>query len=109
MWGLLLRCPNCISGRMFRSMFEMYPVCPDCGVVFERDPGEVTGGIFINTVVALVLLLALLIALNVLAVPFTLQFIILGLSMVVFPILFYPCSRGLWVGILYVTGNVYRE
>ena len=48
--GLLLRCPRCEMGRMFRSGFKMYHACPVCALEFERASGEVTGGMGINTV-----------------------------------------------------------
>jgi uncharacterized protein (DUF983 family) len=48
---LILRCPACQRGAMFRSLFQMNVRCPVCNVVFERDHGEITGGMAINTVV----------------------------------------------------------
>ncbi|GIV97423.1 MAG: hypothetical protein KatS3mg057_2080 [Herpetosiphonaceae bacterium] len=108
--GFLLRCPHCKTGHMFRTMFEMYPVCPDCGVVFERDPGEITGGMGINISVTMFVFFVGFILMNALtSISLVVQLLIWIPFMIVFPILFYPCSRGLWVSILYLTGNVYRE
>ena len=38
--GLLLICPACRRGRMFRSLFVMNVRCPVCGVIFERAPRD---------------------------------------------------------------------
>ncbi len=72
---------------------------------FETSSGEITGGMAINTVVtqALVIMLALLGWFT--ALP--LSWLIPGMLLIAigFPILFYPVSRGLWAGVLYLTGD----
>jgi len=47
--GLMLRCPRCEHGRMFRRGFKTYHACPVCALEFERASGEITGGMGINT------------------------------------------------------------
>src|SRR5437660_11036329 len=49
--GLLLRCPNCGKGKLFRRGFTMYEKCPVCGWRFEREEGYWTGAIAVNLVV----------------------------------------------------------
>jgi uncharacterized protein (DUF983 family) len=46
--GLLLRCPNCGKGKLFRRGFTMYEKCPVCGWRFEREEGYWTGAIALN-------------------------------------------------------------
>lgn len=104
--GLILRCPRCHTGRMFSSFFTMRPACTVCGLPFERSSGEITGGMGINISVTLLIVIvgALIIGLDpsLPLLPLLLGLLIVG---VVFPIVFYPSSRGLWAGILYLTGD----
>lgn len=103
--GLMLRCPRCHRGRMFGKGFQMNRTCPNCGLEFERASGEITGGMGINVVVTLiVIIIGSLLALS----PTTpLLPLLLGLFVfaVIFPIAFYRPSRGLWAGLLYITGD----
>lgn len=103
--GLFLRCPRCTQGRMFAG-FRMLRACPRCGLVFERASGEVTGGMAINTVLTLVIIIigALVGGLNP-DVPLLPLLSGLGLFALLFPIAFYRSSRGLWAGVLYLTGD----
>ena len=104
--GVALRCPRCHRGHLFARGFAMHARCPACGLEFERATGEITGGMGVNTVVTLLAITAasLVFGLNP-AVPLAPLLIGLGLFAVLFPIAFYRSSRGLWVGMLYLTGN----
>src|SRR5947209_5490424 len=55
--GLRLRCPRCHQGRMFPRLFtyRMNQRCPRCGLEFEPDLGEMTGGMAINMVLTSIL------------------------------------------------------
>src|SRR6185503_6764121 len=105
--GLLLTCPACRYGRMFRSLWTMNLRCPVCGIIFERDAGEVTGGMWINATVTstLAVVPALYFALFT-KVPLALLFGILALITVAFGLLFYRPARGLWISILSLTGSI---
>lgn len=101
-----LTCPACQRGRMFRSLFVMNVRCPTCNIIYERDSGEVSGGMAINT--ALMCLIA--IAGATLAVMTTIPTVplLIGVAsfMVLFGLLFYRHARSLWVGILFLTGSI---
>ena len=103
--GLMLRCPQCHRGRMFKTWFTMHRSCPRCGLQFERASGEVTGGMAINFVLTLFVIIGgSLFALSP-GVPLLALMGGLGVFAVIFPIAFYPVSRGLWAGFLYITGD----
>src|SRR6266540_4878952 len=55
--GLLLTCPRCHKGRMAARLFgyHMRKQCDRCGLVFEPDQGEMTGGMGINMVLTSIL------------------------------------------------------
>jgi uncharacterized protein (DUF983 family) len=104
--GLILRCPRCHTGRMFAHGFKMHRACPVCGLPFEKATGEITGGMGINTVATLALIVigSLVFGLNP-AVPLVPLLVGLALFAVLFPILFYRSSRGVWASFLYLTGD----
>jgi hypothetical protein len=80
--------------------------CPMCGLPFERAEREVTGGMGINTVatLAVITVCALVFGLNP-SVPLLPLLAGLVLFAILFPILFYRSSRGLWASLLYLTGD----
>lgn len=103
--SLLLRCPRCHRGAMFRSWFTMRQACPACGLPFERASGEITGGMGFNIVFTLFLVIIAGAVIGFSSVPLLPAFLVMGLVTVMFPIVFYPFSRALWVGLLYLTGD----
>jgi uncharacterized protein (DUF983 family) len=103
--GLILRCPHCHTGKMFTSWFKMRAVCPNCGTHFERATGEITGGMAVNTVTTLFLVIIASVVIGFSTIPLIPALITVGIAIFVFPIVFYPFSRGLWVAFLYMTGN----
>src|SRR5690242_10256536 len=46
--ALLLRCPRCGHGKLFRGVFAMNERCSYCGWVFEREEGYWTGAMAVN-------------------------------------------------------------
>jgi uncharacterized protein (DUF983 family) len=104
--GLLLRCPRCHSGGMFRRAFQIERACPSCGLVFESASGEITGGMGINITVTLlpIMVAAFVLGLNP-TIPTEMLLLGLGAVAVGFPIAFYRSSRGLWVAITFLTGD----
>ncbi len=98
--GLLLRCPNCGRGRLFRRGFTMYTKCTVCGWRFEREEGYWTGAIAVNLIVT-----ELLIALAV--VPLAIAFaaahqpptlLLIGLPLpILLPFLFFRHAKSLWM------------
>ena len=105
----MLICPACQHGRMFRSFFRMNVRCSVCHVIFERDGGEITGGLAIN--VTLTMLIALCGAAMAFSTDVPLLPLLLSLSavIIIFPLWFYRHARGLWVGIIYLTGSIFED
>jgi uncharacterized protein (DUF983 family) len=105
--GLLLICPVCRRGRMSRSLFRLRERCPSCGVVFERDPGEMTGGMAINMVLTSILGVAGAIYGALFSgLAMGLVAVLLAVATVGFALCFHRHARGLWVGLLHVTGAI---
>jgi hypothetical protein len=41
------RCPRCLHGQVFATLFRMHEQCPLCGLSFEREPGYFTGAMYL--------------------------------------------------------------
>lgn len=100
--GLLLRCPVCGKGKLFRSLFSMYDRCPVCHFVYEREEGYFSSAMAINLIITELLVAAIVIPLGVVAgttpnFPVIPVLIMGGLLAVLLPLLFYRHSRGLWM------------
>ena len=49
-WVALLRqrCPQCRRGKIFRKGIVMNDPCPECGLLFEREPGYLLGAMYFS-------------------------------------------------------------
>jgi uncharacterized protein (DUF983 family) len=100
--GLTRRCAVCGERRVFEGYFRMKPSCPQCGLRFARIEGQWSGDIGINTIVTFTLLYVVLLGgtlvmwgdvkVGVLAAVAT--FVV-----AVFPVLFVPVAKTLWLAI----------
>ncbi|HET7468347.1 MAG TPA: DUF983 domain-containing protein [Gemmatimonadales bacterium] len=99
--ALRLRCPHCGGGPIFTSWSRLLPVCPVCGLSLERgEDGYWLGAYFFN-------LMAMETAFSVWVVGFLMEtwpnppWDIFQIStvvlMVVFPIVFFPFSKTLFL------------
>jgi len=108
--GARLRCPNCGKGRMFTGLTDLRPVCPVCGVRFERLDGESIGGMAITLVVVPSVALA-----GFFIVEFTTPLGFMANSALWLVVLVLGCalgyrhSRAAWIAISYLTGGVYAD
>jgi len=107
--GLILCCPRCHRGHIYPRLFtyKMNKQCPRCGLEFEPDVGEVTGGMGINMVLTSILGVPVMIW-GVLFSGWPIGLVLIGLALfvVLFGLWFHRHARGLWVGVLYATGSL---
>ena len=106
---ICLRCPACERGKMFRSLFTMNVRCPICGVIFERDAGEVTGGMAINTLATSTIAVAGASLAWFSDIPVWPLIGALVLISTLFSMWFYRHARALWTGILFLTGSMFED
>ena len=101
--GLLLRCPYCGKGKLFRRGFTMYEKCPVCGWRFEREEGYWTGAIAVNLVVTELLIALIVVPLAVAlasAQAPILPLVIVGVPLpFILPFLFFRHAKSLWMSI----------
>ena len=47
------RCPRCLEGAVFESLWTMHPLCPFCQLEYEREPGYFLGAMYVSYGMAL--------------------------------------------------------
>ena len=95
-------CPVCGAKGIFESWFRLRPRCPNCRYDFAREPGYWVTAIIVNIAIIEGLFLALFIGVVVFTAPDVNWALILGAGVVlnfVFPIVFYPYSKTLWMAL----------
>ncbi|HKT38356.1 MAG TPA: DUF983 domain-containing protein [Ktedonobacterales bacterium] len=100
--GLLLRCPRCGRGKLYKGIYTMYSRCSHCGWVFEREEGYWTGAIAVNLVVTEFFAAAIVIPLAAMQTP---PLLLYGLGlplMVLIPLLFYRHAKSLWMSMDFI-------
>lgn len=103
--GLFARCPVCGKGDQFSRWFKMRDRCPHCDLLYERVEGHWIGGIGVNTVAVMGLMLIVLgvVTFTVAATDGELPFGELMLAEVTIavlgPLVFFPPSRMLWTAL----------
>jgi len=103
---LLVRCPRCGKGKLFRRWFTMYEQCPVCHLVYEREEGFYTGAWAINLIISELLVAAFIVLVAIWAAthpgtPLIPLVIVGALFSVLLPFLFFHHSRSVWISINY--------
>src|SRR5262245_27449856 len=98
--ALARHCPVCGQGQLFRRWFQMVDRCPRCGLHFERERGQWTGHLGLNTIVSFGALLLTLLGFALLTWPDLPAgpAIVTALAVAALvPLLFYPWSKTIWL------------
>jgi uncharacterized protein (DUF983 family) len=57
-WSLLrMRCPRCCEGKIYAHGMTMNERCPNCNLLFDREPGYFLGALYVSYPIATVFLL----------------------------------------------------
>jgi uncharacterized protein (DUF983 family) len=101
--ALLLRCPVCGNGGIFRSWFKIKDRCPTCGFEFARgESGYQLGSMALDLVIPLLIWILAFLAILLATWPSPPWMLIQWGSvvfMIVFPLLFYPASHTLAIAL----------
>lgn len=98
LWAILRqRCPVCLRGRVFHSLLGMNKVCPECGLVFEREHGYYLNSMFIAYALGFLIMVpsAILLAMQGVSIPFFAGFIVV--EMIVLIPLVFRYARVIWL------------
>ena len=83
--------------------------CPNCHVVFWKDPGESLGAMYVDYAFGFGAFIVAWIALAVLTnLSEKIQIAILCIEAVGSVLVFYPLSRSLWTLLVFVSGGIER-
>jgi len=96
------RCPLCGSGQVFTWWLVMKDDCPRCDLHFERIEGHWIGAIAMNTILALLVLLGVIVGGFAASYPDSPPAALLWVCLAVgalTPLFFQPISRTLWTAI----------
>ncbi len=97
--ALLLRCPRCGEGKLYRRGYTMFHACSSCGWVFEREEGYWTGAMAVNLIVTEALIFIGIFPLLIMRAPVLLTMGV-GLAFaIVTPFLFYWHSKSVWMAV----------
>ncbi len=100
--ALLLRCPRCGQGRLFRRGYVMYEQCLVCGWRYEREEGYWTGAMAVNLIVSELIVTAVVVPLSAylaLSHQSLLPLVFLLPLPVLLPFVLYWHSKSLWMAI----------
>jgi uncharacterized protein (DUF983 family) len=102
--GAVLRCPNCGERPILKDWFHLRAHCPVCGMALERgeDSDYYIGGMLLNTALCFIIFAIGFWGTFILTYPRVpwgvLQYGLVA-AMVILPVLLYPISRTVWLGI----------
>ena len=93
-----LRCPRCLHGAVFESLWKMHRFCPFCRLEYEREQGYFLGAMYFGYGMALALSVPLVLVLLVFG-GFSVNEVILtlGVTITFLSPLLFRYSRILWM------------
>jgi uncharacterized protein (DUF983 family) len=95
-----LRCPRCGEGKFLAHGFTTNDACSECGLRINREDGYWTGAIYVNLITTQFLIIGgLFLMMFGTELGMWTQIGILAAVATIFPVLFYPFSKSLWLGI----------
>jgi uncharacterized protein (DUF983 family) len=100
--GLRARCPVCGGGGLVTGWFRLRETCPTCGLHVDRLEGQWSGDIGINTIVTFALLYVVLLGGTLVMWGDVNIALLAGIAtgvVLVFPVLFIPVAKTLWLAI----------
>jgi uncharacterized protein (DUF983 family) len=104
--ALRKQCPRCGTSKIFTTFWKLEPRCHNCDYAFEREEGYWVGAIIINTAITEAIFLALFLGILFASLPDVRWQPLLTVALLVngvFPVLFFPHSKTLWMALdLYI-------
>lgn len=94
---LKLRCPHCLQGQVFASLWGMRETCPICGIRFEREQGYFMMAIFIGYILSIVVVLPVLLVLYLIDVPLYVYLAGAALVLILLSPAIFRYARVIWL------------
>ena len=97
--SLLMRCPRCCEGSVYRGPLRMREFCPTCGLKYEREPGYFTGAMYASYFLGIFTTAPAWAGMLMAGASYTAIVVVgIGLVVVLMP-LYFHYSRVLWMHI----------
>lgn len=90
----------CGNRRIFETYFKLKDACPRCGYRFAREDGYWVGAVIINTAFTEVIFFLLFLGAIIVTAPDVNWRTLLLIGVVtnlIFPVIFYPFSKTIWM------------
>jgi uncharacterized protein (DUF983 family) len=94
---LRLRCPRCLKGEIWKRFLTMNSACPECGLVFEREPGYFTGAMVVSYAIAVPTFGLIVIALIAAGVGAVVALVVGGAVYLALAPFIFRYSRAIWL------------
>ena len=91
------RCPHCLEGEVFSSLWKMHTHCPVCGVEYEREQGYFMMAIFFGYVLGFLAVLPFCIILFLNDAPIIWYFVVSLVVLLLLSPFIFRYSRVLWM------------
>lgn len=102
-------CPQCGKGPLFRSRYRLHTDCAECGLIYRREQGSMTGSMYLCAAVTEIFAAAVAVGMFLAGLELVTGMIVGLLAIGVFCFWFLPYSKGLWVAVEYSTDVGNRE
>ena len=93
-------CPVCGHRKIFSGYFTLKDSCPNCNYQFAREEGYWVGAVIMNTAITEGIFFVLFVATIIATAPDVnwVTLLIIGLATnLIFPVIFYPFSKTIWM------------
>ena len=93
-------CPVCGHRKIFSGYFTLEDSCPNCHYQFAREEGYWVGAVIMNTAITEGIFFVLFVATLIATAPDVnwVTLLIIGLATnLIFPVVFYPFSKTIWM------------
>jgi uncharacterized protein (DUF983 family) len=100
--ALRRRCPRCGHKKVFSGYYRLVDRCPSCHHLYAREPGYWVGAIIVNLAMTEALFGVLFVGGIFATAPEVqwLPLLVIGVvTNVLFPLLFFPLSKTVWVAL----------
>lgn len=106
---LARHCPQCGKGALFSSRFRLHTDCAECGLVYRREQGSMTGSMYLCAAVTEIVAAAVAVTMFLVGLELTTGLIVGLTTISAFCFWFLPYSKGIWVAVEYSTDVGNRE
>lgn len=91
------RCPHCLKGEVFYTLWKMHTHCPVCGIEYEREQGYFMMAIFFGYILGFLAILPFCIILYLNEAPIIWYFIVSITILTLLSPFIFRYSRVLWM------------